>query len=603
MWRVGADEIGGMLWVVRRLRAASIQPDTAPDPVRSWTGGCGLGGVCDFFADWVSATVADRRSAEAVVRFYGLVQLPEDQDTIARTLSRRESPSNPGVPRALGVSTRQVQHLIRAGIQAMASRSARPPVADGPLEGVRRRVDPFPGPWRAPQVQRYRALLWGWAQVPEGGDTAAKALLLYEFEHGVRAAAPQPVSRTDRQRWRNLAWSILDVAAHRVALAAGPSLNDGQRLVDHSTSLRLLVIGDTDLSAPMGSTGAFASLLGLPPWATPIALIEDAVELARHAVRERLPEAPQLVGVLTRAVTRVRLDRGSERIPVEVTSKLSALSAILSREHRDIGGVAIAEAALLLNERHLHARRAATGPEARAIVLSDMLRLSQELAELAAELTLPFTAWRTLRNFRRLLETYGDPEDEAEPGGWLHVLQLTRARVERSMAQHSTSPLPWLQQAATHADRSALLALGSGLLPVPWGIEALSERINTTLDMAGASEQPRLTTRLVTQGEALIKEATNQLASVTPSETIEYKKARLRLQLATWRVALLAGDLAGAAAARAEVVGGGVSWLVAADVAEIQGYDQETRRLGAPLDDDVTWPTPMDRHWLRPPTR
>jgi hypothetical protein len=575
----------------------------APLPISHWVGQVGLGAICEFFVDWIGAAVDEGRAAETMVRFFGLGRLPEEQDEIGETIRRRPGEGVSVLTARRGLSSRQVQNFINVGLDALVACPRPAPLADadacaGPW------VDPFPSLQGSASALQRRTLFWAWSQIPDSRRVAAHALLFYEYEHGLRSVSPMPRSRTERRRWRHQAWSLLEVARFRLARALGPARPDAEVIIERALGPRLVAVMDyTDLPRPVGGTAALAFLMMLPPRAVCVDVLVEVVEYARYLVRERLPEAAEVVGILRHCLARIREAKGYEAIPAEISSKVLALSSILLKEHRDVAGVAVAEAAVVQDRRSLGRLSVEEHRAARAIVVSDTLRTAQELAEMFDGFGMPAQAWSVLRTFREVLDSCGDPEAETEPDGWLHVLLLATASNERHLAGRSQRARRWLQSSADHASRAAELVLQSERLPVTWGLAALAERLNATLDLVEVAENSVSRRRLLACADRQVIDLATRWRSVPSTVGVEGQAANFAFHLSSWRAAALAGDIDAVCAARASSVAASGPWLLARDLDWVRDLERRSEELG--LEPTATlwhqWPSVRDRLWVRPP--
>jgi hypothetical protein len=555
---MGRSEVEVVFSAVRRLRRGTLSPPDSPPTVRPALGR-GLGYVCDKLAVWVEQVATDRRGADATIRFFGLGRLPEPLDAIAGTLRHRHG--------GRGLSPRQVQNLIDDVLKRLAADPNGFPLREGGCASPSELSDPCP-PSAAPRHQRQfeRVRLWAWADVPDGVRDASLALLHYEYEHGLRPTAPTPPSRTARQRWRRLSWSMLDVANYRLgeATASDPVL-------DRIIGPRSLAVVDH-----LDSDGLAALLqLAVAPGAGDP---DEALRVARQATKLGRPEATELLGILRDAVVRLPSVRPA------VTSKILALASILANQAHDRAGIPVALAELDYADALLE--RAGEGQRwapANGAVASDALRTAQELVELYVSLGDYRAGWKTLRRMARALERFGDPEREEEPEGWRQQLLLTEASLSRHLARASRRPAHWRDLATAAANRSASLALDTGALPSSWGFAACNEGVGVLLDAAEAAA----TTGDNDQRGRLTAVARRKIDEVTagwcagPLSNRDDRGARLGTARLAWRLALLEGDrdeVRTAQAAAWSLVG---DWARAQDLDKLEHLERATLGVGA----------------------
>lgn len=546
--------------------------------------------------------MSDPRSVETVIRFYGLDRLPEELSEIGHALPRHAPSLGLGLPgtSAAGVTTRQVQNILRSAIAELAVHPFLvSPREDGQSPGPL--ADPFPGHWRFAQASRLRALWWAWAQIADHQTTAKHALLFYEYEHGLRSTAPSPYSRTERQRWRRLAWSVLGVAAYRLDAARSATSESAARMAERSIGPRLIV---TAAGAPPSSEGIDALLLlqSIPAALISLDAVEASLGRVRQAVRLGEPAALELLGMLRDGVSRRAGLKGARSMPPKVTSKLFTLSTILARERRDPSGVPAAQWALDWGERWLSG--ASLGAE-RDAVLSDTLRTAQELAELFDALGVYSQAWLSLRRMQSLLRVFGDPEQEIEPGGWLQQFLLTSSSVSRHLARSSRSANEWLRRSSVEADRSADLVFASDALPMPWGVSARNQRINGLLDVVDlAGREDRTGTgQALKRATAMVEEFLTERGLWSDTASRPVRSARFGLQLTSWRAAVLSADSARLAEARSAVWSNVDSWLLPRDRDKVRRFELASVAGGfVPPNEARVLPTAtsVDRGLLRP---
>lgn len=524
-------ELKPVLKELRKVRCGTERPDRVPAPLVLYMGH-GIGHLCDLLASWLEGDTVDRRAADATIRFYGLGRMPEPISSIAATLRAHDD--------GRSLSVRQVENLIAAALTRAEGRD--PIVRVNPsAHQVAKPCDPFPLPLDGAQKRCLaKVLLWAWADVvgPPGPD--GSSLMLYEQEHGLRAEAPQPGTRPERQRWRRRAWAMLDVAQYRVSEAVPTD-----PVVDRALGPRHLAVVDK-----LPSDGLDALLiLGIDPRAGDF---HEALAIVRAAVRAGRPEAPELLGLVRDAVNR------SRGVPPDVTSKVLALAAIVARERRDPAGVVAGEQALLHAADVLGERQAEDVGQIGLTVASDALRASQESAELSYALGDFARGWRTIRAMRNALETFGDPERESEPGGWLQQWLLYSASAGRRLARWSRRPRNWLDEAGVAADRSADLVFTAGILPTSWGLAAREQRLGVTVDLAEQAlihRGPDDARKMLRPCRRRVEELEADWLLLSDQKLSDDDKRHVRVGLlgtarAVWRIALLAADRDAVFAAR-----------------------------------------------------
>ena len=82
----------------------------------------GLGYACDQLARWVEESVSDSRGVDTVIRFYGLDRLPEELSEIGHTLPRLSPAGLVRPDTVAGVTTRQVQNILRSAVEELEDR-------------------------------------------------------------------------------------------------------------------------------------------------------------------------------------------------------------------------------------------------------------------------------------------------------------------------------------------------------------------------------------------------------------------------------------------------------------------------------------------------
>ncbi|HVX46977.1 MAG TPA: hypothetical protein VHC49_24005, partial [Mycobacteriales bacterium] len=416
---------------------------------------------------------------------------------------------------------RQVQNLIRVAIADMQRNPDEFHLEPSPAPPADL-VDPFPEPESRRRLTD--VLWWAWAQIPPGEGTAAAALLHYESEHGLRASGPVPPSRTERARWRRLAWSVLSVASYR---SNRPIPNHSA--IDRDFGPRYLAA----VTFPEAvDRDALAALMSLGAGSREPGALRAALGLIRAGVRDGRDEAPELLGIFRDAVFR----RGFPGIPPEVESKVLALQGIVQSEHHDLAGIASGRAALGRLDQLISRPDVQRSAAIRDGIVSDSLRLDQEIAWLYDSLGFPHEAHRQLLAVELRLRRLGDPEHTVEPYGWRQQLLLTRAVIGRHLGMRAA--------AATAADRATALVDDSGALPASWGIAAETVRVAVLLDdpaPAWADVHRRL---------AGLARRSPPAKSAARAD----RSALLGAGLVAWRAALMRRDPGGVRRAQAQVL-------------------------------------------------
>jgi hypothetical protein len=537
---VREEEAALALRALRLLRRGTLQPAAAPGPLRPFLAR-GLGPACDDFAGWLRRSAGDPRAVEAAARFFGLDRLPEDLRKIGAALA----PRHPG-GRA-GVGARQVERLVSRAVTDMARRGGDPAVGPVREEAPQPWRDPFPLPHERP-VRRWvtQVVVWAWAQVPAGDRGAAAALLYYEHEHALRARAPMPSSRMERQRWRRLAWSVLQVASHRAALAAragGPAGAAGR------PGGLLAVTGGH------GEAGGLLALTALCAGPGPRAeadLTEAALEFVRTAVREGRPEALELFWLLRGGMNGFRAAAGGAAPGLE--SRLITLSAIVARERRDPAGIPAALAGLRRIDALLDAPAARRDHRTWVALVEGGHRTSQELADLYASLGRFAEAQAATGQMRSRLERLGDPDPSYLPRGWHWNLLVTESSVGRHLARASASPEPGLRAATITAQRAAELRAAMEL-PASWAVAAENEVIAAALarldDPAYRASRPG--GRLLADVARRLDRLDTHSQQIDDHHNRDTRRALLHARLLAWRLALQQADPGAIQAAGARV--------------------------------------------------
>lgn len=450
-------ELKPTLEELRRVRAGVLQPRDVRGPLANYLGH-GLGHLCDLLAAWIENDEGDRRGVDATLRFYGLSRMPEALTSIAPSL-RTEWEQR-------GLTTRRVEQLIDECIQRAELR--KPPFripSTSLSEGFF--VDPCPLPLssRAERDLR-RSILWAWADATDPPSTDAIALLLYEFEHGLRIRGPDlGDDRKRRLRLRRRAWAMVEVALYRRG-EAYPS----DWLVNRSLGPRF----DSDMEIlPLAGGEALVVAIMNPA----VADLRAALAYVRSSVREQRPEARELLGLLRDVIRRTR------NVPADVTSKLLALTAIDARVNRDPAGLVAAEQAIA-HALNLSDTAFPQRDPAYSTVVLDALRAGHEGAQLAFSVGDYVASTRIFRRTSSLLRLVGDPEPEIEPRGWEQQFSLFEASLLRTSAKYSPNAEKVLDRAVESATISMSLVFEEGALPPRWGLNARSQRVGALVDQA-----------------------------------------------------------------------------------------------------------------------
>jgi hypothetical protein len=558
------------LRALRLLRRGTLQPAAAPAVLRPFLAD-GLGAACDHFAAGLRRGGGDPRAVEAAIRFFGLHRLPEELQQIGAALAPRYSQDRSGI------STRQTERLVSTAVTAMDSSGTTPaatPRGAAPLPPPWR--DPFPPP-HDPSARRWliQAMAWAWAQVLPGDHTTAAALLHYEQEHELRARAPAPSSRTERQRWRRLAWSVLQVACYRAALAAraGSPARTGT-----APAGRLLAV-HTGHGEPEGLLALTAAC------ADPLMLAEAsaahaALECVRAAVREGRHEAPQLFGLLRDAASRCQAAAG--HTPPALEARLISLTAIIARERRNPAGIPAALAGLRRIDELLRQPSARRSHHTWLALVESGYRTSQELADLYCSLG-RFTAARAAADIMRArLQRFGDPDPSHLPQGWYWNLLVTEASIDRHLARAGASPQRWLPAAATTAQRASDLAAAMRL-PASWAVAAENEIIAVSLERL---HDPGYRTssqgiRQLADTAWHLRLASRHSQHIDDHQNRDTQRALLHTTLLTWELALLQADPAAIQIARAQVrtqLQSSATPLLPIDAQQITHHEQLTAK-------------------------
>ena len=448
-------ELRPTLEELRRVRTGVLQPGAVRGPLGSYLG-LGIGRLCDLLAAWIEDDEVDRRGVDATLAFYGLSRMPESLTSIAtRTRSQWD---------ARGLSNRRIEQLIDECVHR-AERRKPPFRIESACPAPAETRDPFPGSL-SPKLEAdlRRVMLWAWADVTGPPSEDATALLLYEFEHGLRERGPAFGSdRKRRLRLRRRAWSMLSVATYRRREAealdwlANRSL--GPRF-DASTEVLPLVGGD-----------ALAFALVAPAAAD----LREALQYVRTEVRSQRPWARELLGLFRDVLRRCN------HVPRDVDSKVLALTAMDARLNRDPSGLVAADQALS-QARSLHEAGALLGRPDDLGLISDALRAGHEGAQLAFSIGDRAVSWRLLRHTKSLLAVTGDPEREVEPRGWEQLLGFYEASWRRAGAPLASDPAGAYEGALRLATIAMDIVFDDAVLPIRRGLNAQSQRVGTLVD-------------------------------------------------------------------------------------------------------------------------
>jgi hypothetical protein len=531
-----------------------------------------------------------------------LDRLPEDLEPIGSTLRARHAKAD-AFGGGFGLSNRQVQKLI-GGAVAELSRDLAGPVLEVADDSAPSLADPFPANGDVPsRLTLGQVVLWAWAQVPDSDRKAPAALLFYEYEHGLRSNTASPQSRTERLRWRRLAWSAMQVAQHRFVKArSGDSAHSRDRVI----APRRLVDIDVFELAGASREGINALMsLGVQPAADDQGdAIAASMELVRAAVHSGHEGAPELLGLLRDGMLRRRVRRGHAAVLPQAETKIQALTVILAREHRDVSGIPVGEAALPHLDQLLELRPVRRSPHVRAELVSDQLRTLQELAELYDSLGLYSAAVDTLNRLWERIDHLGDP-DEEQTGGWRQQILLTSAIVHRHLAIAQRNPHA-RRDAGVAADQSRELALANPVeLPASWAMAATTQRLSLAVDnlrreQGGTAAREQ---RLHFDVERLLSELREQSRLVNDTGERSTRSALLGMRLVRWRIALLRGDLHEIGQAQASALKQLGTWTLPADLETVAEFQRAGARLGIPANSakvELLLARVPDRGHLRP---
>lgn len=454
-------ELKPTLEELRRVRTGALQPGDARGPLATYLG-MGVGRLCDLLAAWIEEDEVDRRGVDATLAFYGLSRMPEPLVSIAaRTRSQWD---------ARGLTARRVEQLTKECILRVERRE--PPLRIEPQPPpVPKLQDPFSEACSPAQLRAMRrVMLWAWADATGPPSEDAAALLLYEFEHGLRERGPAIGNdRKRRLRLRRRAWSMLDVAMFRRSEAEALDWLSNRSLgprFDATTELLPLTGGE-----------ALAVALVAPAAVD----LYEALDFVRSEVRDQRPWGRELLGLLRDVLRR------STHVPKDVNSKVLALTAIDARLNRDPSGMVAAEQALALAYSAYERGTLTDRPDDLGIV-SDALRAGHEGAQLAFAIGDRDASWRMFQYTKSLLSLTGDPERDTEPSGWEQMLAFFEASWRRAGAARAPDPGAAFEQALTLATDSMEIVFDDGLLPIRRGLNAESQRVGTLVDYCATLE-------------------------------------------------------------------------------------------------------------------
>jgi hypothetical protein len=535
-----------------------------PEPIRSYLGH-GLGHICDALGVWFEADSTDRRACDAAIRYYGLGRMPEPLTSIASSFPKRGERK--------GVTARRVQQLID---DVIAQVEVRPfPLKIKPLVlDPMKPEDPFPNPVnRSMRIAMSRALLWAWADVTEITGKDAEAILLYEYEHKLRAWSPPITHPQAKARARRRGWSMLEVALYRMTEAI-PS----DPIVDRILGPRQVVTLDPS------RVDEWDTLMTFNMWPQ-LGDPHAAITAVRAAVLANRPEASDLLGLLRDGVLQLR------HPPEDVTARVLALSVIASRQRRDPAGVVVAEQ-LLANLGEVYRHRS-IGPEAQtrmATVLTSTLRAAHEAAELSYALADMKRARLLIGAAHQALSEFGDPEQEIEPEGWRQQLVLFDSSWLRRRARLGHEPMRSLRWADAAAGISADLVFEPGVLPVPWGLASEEQRVGAIVDRAeqellvgnqdAAKRAIGMARKLIADQEA------NWLAipqaGSRPEVPIQVLVGLLGAARIEWKAALIEGDRDVIETCRSKTFQRMGPWTPPTLVDKFRELDSWSQRMGAP---------------------
>lgn len=598
---MGVGRVHGLLWVVRELRRgesdsagrragrlSSAERDLLTVP---------LADLCRGLAGRIHEVVADPRAADACIRFFGLGRLPESLDAIAGSLPRAGGEGG-------SLRPRRVEQLVRAAETQLAADLAHTPLTVAPRSGGRAAESPAAAELVGPPltvapraaesqltdrgvegvfggggdpVHRLQVLLRAWADVPDGDQQSAAALLLFESEHGLRkdaaVAGTAPKHREARRRLRRRAHAIVEVALQRSELTRR---RRGPPTVDLAVDLLLgphVLAADGTVWAAMD---AVCRLTGDSPPADLDAI--DAAAIYAHGLAQAgSPHAAATLGAVRRAVL-----KSDGRVPPSLAARVLVSTTVLARLHDDPAGLPAAWEALRICRLALTSAR--EPPDANRVTAS-ALRALQELAELYERFGRLDQAMRTLDEAYDLLRRRGDPDQEEEPNGWLQQLLFSQGMIQRRGAYVPTTsdPLRWLHQAQAAEARSVDLVQASELLPDEWGLSAgavLADLVVDEVEGRLRDGDPLAAAHAGTRARRLIEGNEAGWRGHGEPGLAMAKSARLTTIRAACRLSLAAGDLDGYRSERDRAQAAAGAWLCHHDVEALDAMERAAETRG-----------------------
>ena len=552
----------GLCGWLRAIRGGGTPWSALPAEHRDLVGPS-LAGACRTLAAWADRRVDDRLAADAFVRYYGLVTLPEELEAIAATIPApgRSDGSHASVDTVARRRDRVVG-LLEDALAADRNRRARPGAASStrllafPQSSPQSPqlstppswdADPFEGPAGFDRAGYERIRLWAWADIAPGAiHEAAIPLWQYEYFHGLRPAPHRrvgPASGRNPTRDRRRAHALLAVGRERHA-AFKRTMRFEQ--LDRFTGPRqVLVPGAAAIEALDGMLIAWDG----PP-GDGRARLEQLVGCVSRAVQGDRPEAAALLA-LARDLA-ARIDPGQP-----LRTQLATVAATVARVRRDPAGIIAAHSAMHAAEvellelgvdpRHPVKGNRVIGTEAEPVV-RQALRAAQEAVRICTDLGLHDQALAELRRFSGLLAG-GDPDEDFEPGGWLQQYRVTEASLVRHFAGR------WRpQRALALADRAAGASLdlvaANDALPRSWGLTAALQLVGVEVDAARFSEDADRT-RHLRAARARLDVARSLAPRLDDGTALTTASLSVALQARWWQVSLLEGSLDEVAAARA----------------------------------------------------
>lgn len=539
---------------LRRSRGGTAAWADLPGPYQSLLGPS-LAGACRTLATWAERRLDDRLAADAFVRYYGFVTLPEELDAIAGTTPSGRATRRPpwhasvdtvGRHRDAALAQLAVD-LAEENNRRTSSRAGATPLLVFPTKvqvptPATWDADPFDGPSGFDRAGYENVRLWAWADLAPGAvHEAAVALWQYEYHHGLR---PAPHRRADRSRNqtrdRRRAHAIIAVAKERFA-ALGRTVPFDK--LDRFAGPRQLVVPDPATAAALDGI-----LAGLPERnGADRAQLGELISCASVAVHGDRPEAGALLALARDLAARCRPD-------LALQARLAALTAIDARIRRDLGGLLAAHSAMRLAEVELDALGVDLREPAKANVVvgsaaepvvRQALRAAQEAVRIRNDLELP-GATDELGRFRGLLAG-GDPDEDFEPGGWMQQYLLTESSLVRSLSG-TWQPDVALDQADRSAGASFDL-VGAHELPRSWAIGAALQGVGVEVDRARFSDESRRGPHLRAARRRL--DAVRALAPrIGDGTALSTTSLTVALQARWWQIALLDGHFDEVEAAR-----------------------------------------------------